>query len=334
VSIVIPARNEERAIGASLDAALKLDYPRFEVVVVDDCSTDGTAAEIQARAHDGRLTPVSGEPPPPGWLGKPHALAMGASKARGDWLLFMDADVRLDPRTLRDAVSYVEQKRLDHLALFPHFERLGFWEEVLVPFIAQSGFSYIPSFLARSPRLRRVALGAGAFNFVRRAAYHAVGGHEAIKASVVDDVRLAMELKRAGFRSLLEMGDHLVRLRMYHGRAEFVRGFTKNMHAVLQSAVSRHWILVGSFLLVGQLPHVLPFVFAYRGGLWAASLALLLASRALLQWRLSYPLWPALFHPIQVAVMAEIEMRSLSMAHGEGVVRWRGREYRRDKTTF
>ena len=105
VSIVVPARNEERYIGRTIDAALRLDYPDFEIIVVDDDSTDKTSAEIARRSSDARLVSVRSRPLASGWLGKPNALATGAARATGKWILFMDADVELHPQVLRDAVA-------------------------------------------------------------------------------------------------------------------------------------------------------------------------------------------------------------------------------------
>jgi chlorobactene glucosyltransferase len=346
VSLVIPARNEERAIGPTLDAALGQDYPHFEVIVVDDCSTDRTPVEIAARAGDPRLRPLTGTPPPPGWLGKPHALATGTALARGEFLLFIDADVRLAPETLRHAVGHCLRQGLDHLALFPHFVRKGFWEEALMPILAVTGLIYLPSFLAISRRLRRLALGGGAFNLVRESAYSAVGGHRKLANSVVDDVRLAMEVKRAGYASTMRLGNHLVSLRMYHGRRELVEGFTKNTHAVVPASLRRYWIVAGLGVLVGSVLQLAPFfwlvwlalfpgeAFSSAGRTLFASFLILLATRFTVQARMGYPLWPVLAHPLMVLVSAEIQLRSLLMAHRDRVVRWREREYPHETTTF
>jgi hypothetical protein len=345
VTIVIPARNEEEAIGATLDAALLQDYPHLAIAVVDDCSTDGTPREILERSGDTRLRLVTGSPPPPGWLGKPHALHLGACATEGDWILFMDADVRLERTALRHAVGYAEGAQCDHVALFPFFERKGFWEEVLMPVLAQVFVIYLPSFVVLSRRYRRLALGAGAFNLVRRSAYQSIGGHQLIKNSVVDDIRLATELKRAGFRSAMKIGVHLIRIRMYHGLGEFVAGFTKNMHAVVRAPAGAKWMLVA--LTLGQvfIIHLAPFLWplwlaAHSAGALstglplALGLALLVVSRVAVHRRFHYPLWPILFHPLQGIILAATQIRSLLMAYGDGVVRWRGREYRREGTSF
>lgn len=331
VSIVIPARNEERYVGRTLDAALGQDYPDFEVIVVDDGSTDGTADEIAARAGDERLIGLTSRPLSPGWLGKPNALATGAERATGAWILFMDADVELHPSALRDAVAASERKGWDYLTLFPRFVRRGFWEEVLMPVVPIAAFVYLPSFLVFVPRVP-VAVGGGAFGLVRRAAYESMGGHESLRNSVVDDVRLATELKRAGFRVQARMGLHRLRLRMYHGFDEIVEGFTKNAHA----GFGRSILLPVAFVLASLFVSLTPFLWplAWRSIELGLSLLLLLISRSAVQLRLGFPLWPALLSPVTTVVSLFIVLRSLRMAHDEGVVRWRGREYARDTTEF
>lgn len=341
VSIVIPARNEERYIGRTIDAALRQDYPDFEVIVVDDESSDGTAGEISLRASDARLIPIRARALSPGWLGKPNALASGAARATGKWILFMDADVELHPRALRDAVAACERGGWDHLALLPHFEREGFWEELLMPVIPVVAFVYIPSFLAFLSSTR-LAAGGGAFGLVRREAYEAMGGHDRLKSSVVDDVRLAMELKAAGFESRARLGMHRLRLRMYHGLDEFIEGFTKNAHAGFGRSVLRPVATILVSLWIGLTPFAWPVLAAlapssaFTGAVGAlgASLGLVLFSRALVHLRLDFPLWSILFSPVATVVTLIIVLRSLRMTRTEGVVRWRGREYPHETTEF
>src|SRR5688572_4214289 len=214
VSVVIPARNEEAGVESAVRSHLAQDYPELEVIVVDDRSADRTP-EILRRlaAEDPRLTVVAGIEPPAGWLGKPHALFLGARAATGEILLFADADVRYQKRALREGVAVLGDRRLDLLAFFPRFENRGFWENVLMPFLSIAVFLGF-GFLALSRRIP-LAMGAGAGNLVRRRAYEAVGGHGAIRNSVVDDVRLAVTLKRAGFRVGAFRAEERVAVRMY-----------------------------------------------------------------------------------------------------------------------
>jgi len=341
VSIVIPARNEERAVGQTIDRALRQDYSELEVIVVNDASTDGTQAVIDQRRSDARLVPVKARELAPGWLGKPNALASGASVADGEWILFMDADIELHPSAVRDAVAACEKNGWDHLALLPEFVRRGFWEELLMPLIPTVGLVYVPVFLAflrRTP----IAIGGGAFALVRRSAFEAIGGFETIKASVVDDLRLAMELKKAGFSSMGRIGTHRLRLRMYHGLREIMAGFEKNAHTGFGRSIVRPLVALPVSLWITLAPFAWPVAAAltpdtaFRAPLsyLGVSLVLVVSSRALANLRLGFPLWPIALSPIASVVFIIVVFRSLRMVRRHGVVRWRGREYPYSETTF
>jgi len=314
---------------------LSQDYPDFEVVVVDDRSADATPAILAALARESpRLTIVEGIEPPPGWLGKPHALAQGAAQATGQILLFADADVRYDARALGEAVTVLERERLDFLALLPGFEMRGFWENVLLPYVPMSFFLGL-GFLANSDRHRWIAAGGGAGNMVRRAAYDAVGGHAGIRDSVIDDVRLAMTVKRAGFRCRMAQADDRVRVRMYRGFREIVDGFTKNVS----------FVFGGWFGLVFLLGTVLTFVAAVIPPaallaaafgwpvartdvfLAAAAVVLTVLVRGLLALYLRTALWAAWTQPLMAFVWTGIIARSLYRRFVRREVRWRGRRY-------
>ena len=334
-SIVVPARDEAGEIEAAVRSHLAQDYPDFEVVVVDDRSTDGTPA-ILARlaAEDPRLIVVTGVEPPEGWLGKPHALYQGARRAAGELLLFADADVRYGPAALSDAVAMLEGERLDLLALFPRIEMEGFWENVLMPYLAVSYF-FGPAFWVNSDAQRRYAAGGGAGMLVRSSAYRAAGGHEALRASVIDDIGLAIRVRRAGGRCRMAMADDQVRLRMYRGFRQVFDGFTKNMAFVFEGglglflAISTFftflaWSLPAAVLGAAVLGLDVPAV-DVRLAAWAFLLTVV--ARAALGLYLKYPLWTSVTQPFTAAVWAAITARSLTWRFFHRRVRWRGRTY-------
>lgn len=340
VSVVVPARDEERSIGACVDAALRSDYPHFEVIVVNDRSSDNTAQELLQRAHDPRLKIIDSPEPPAGWLGKPHALSQGTRQASSDWLLFMDADVVLSPECLRAAIACTQRERLDHLSLFPDLERKGFWEELLMPSLATAFFVLAPSFVSLLPRTR-LAFGGGAFNLVRASAYFDIGGHQLLKRSIIDDMRLAIELKKAGYRCRIRMGRRWLRLRMYHGRREIAAGFTKNAHVFMMDRPVRGAMGLVLLALAELVPFGWPlwWVASLFGGpapplTLAVALALSLGSRTAVHWRMGYRLWPVLLTPVSLWMGFIIIARSLVMAYGQGVIQWRGRSYPRGETEF
>jgi chlorobactene glucosyltransferase len=334
VSVVIPARNEEKDIERTVRSHLAQDYPDLQVIVVDDRSVDRTPEILRTLAReDPRVTVVAGSDPPAEWLGKPHALHLGTGAADGDLLLFADADVRYDRRAIRDAVVVMEDRGLDLLAFFPRFENRGFWENVLLPFLSVAVFLGF-GFLARFRRVP-LAMGAGAGNLVRRGAYEAVGGHAAIRRAVVDDVRLAVAAKRAGFRVAAFRAEDRVAVRMYRGFRQVWNGFTKNV-AWAYSGVGGVVLFALTVLLlaVAMAPAVVLIAASVGASLPSADVrlaaALFVSSilvRATLARALQGPIWPAATHPLMAAVWTGIIGRSFYWKLVRKEVLWRGRRY-------
>lgn len=333
VSIVVPARNEERSIERAIRAHLAQSWPRFEIVVVNDRSADATG-EILARLQkeDARVVVVDGSEPPEGWLGKPWALQQGSEQARGELLLFVDADVLYAPGALTAAVAEIEESDVAMLSLFPRFEMRGFWENVAIPYMATIAFTILPLWLANRTRIPIFAAGGGPGNLVRRRDYDAAGGHAQLKDAVVDDVALARLLRRGGCRTRMVRADDLVSLRMYHGGREVLDGFTKNAFAALfRSYVAA--ILSALFLL---FLHVLPYAAAIAGSRLAlATLGLILLVRLILFASLGYSLlYAAIGHLPMTLTWLVIATRSMWVTGVRGRLQWRGREYDASRTRF
>jgi chlorobactene glucosyltransferase len=342
LSIVVPARNEERAVEAGVRSLLAQEYPRFEVVVVEDRSTDRTG-EILARlaAADPRLTVLRGVEPPPGWLGKPHALWQGALRSTGELLLFADADVRYHPRAAAEAVGFLERRRVDLVAFFPKLETAGFWEPVLMVNLLIAIY-FGPGFLANVDWLRLVAVGSGAGNLVRRRVYDAVGGHEALRTSVIDDVRLALEVKRAGYRARAVIATDRIAVRMYQGFREIWDGFTKNTAFVLGGLTGfAVLLLVVLSIVFSVLPPAVALAALLGGAVSAgnvtlacASVGLLLAARIALSFATGEPIWPAPTQPLMSLVWGGILFRSAWHRYVLRSVVWRGRSFDATKADF
>ena len=195
VSIVIPARDEAHIIERTVRAFLAQDYENFEVIVVDDRSTDGTG-DIVRRINDPRLIVVETAERPAGWLGKTWALQQGAERARGELLLFVDADLIYAPPAIRAAVEYLERSGSGLIALLPHFEMPTFAEQVAMPMLGFFVFSGMPLWYSNRSRRLGVAIGGGAGNLIRRDVLDAIGGFGPLKDAVVDDVGLARLARR------------------------------------------------------------------------------------------------------------------------------------------
>ncbi|HUP60325.1 MAG TPA: glycosyltransferase [Thermoanaerobaculia bacterium] len=334
VSVIVPARNEERAVERTVRALLAQTYPALEVIVIDDRSTDATG-EILARVaqEDSRLTILHGEETPAGWLGKPWALQQGSARARGELLLFIDADVIYEPDAIAAAVAHLEERDLPMITLLPRFEMHGFWEHIAMPNLAVFAFTMIPLWLVNHSRIPFLGIGAGTGNLMRRDDYVTVGGHEALKAAVVDDVALGSLFRRSGFRTEVVLADDFVSVRMYHGLGEIVRGFTKNMFAVL----NRNYAIALFFLVLTGIFHLLPYVLALSGD-WVAITTILIigVSRSILfiALRCSRLDNAMLGHPLMTCVWSWILLRSLWLTGVRRRLEWRGRRYDASRTRF
>jgi len=332
LSVVIPARDEERAIGRTVAAMLAQTYPHLEIVVVNDRSADGTGA-VLASFDDPRLVVVHAtEDPPPGWLGKPWALHQGSLRARGELLLFVDADVLYQPDAIAAAVAHLQERDLPMLALFPRFEMHGFWEHVVLPNLAVFAFSVLPVWLTNRTRIPLLAVGGGPGNLVKREDYDAAGGHEALRDAVVDDVGLARLMRRHGRRTEVVRAEELISVRMYHGLREIVHGFTKNAFPV----INRNYFAGLFFLFGAVVVHILPYALAFTGGaIWLATVALITAVRVILFQALRYRLDNALLgHPLMIGTWCLILVRSIWYTGIRRQLLWRGRTYDASRTRF
>lgn len=333
VSVVIPARNEESAIERTVRAFLAQTYPNLEVIAVDDRSTDSTGAILERiAAEDSRLVVLHGEEPPAGWLGKPWALHRGSLAARGELLLFVDADVHYAPDAVTAAVAELEERRVPMLALLPKIEMHGFWEHIAMPNLSVMAFSLLPLTLSNRSKIKGIAVGAGTGNLVRRSDYDAAGGHEALKDAVVDDVGLARLLRRGGRRTVAVRADDFVSVRMYRGLREIVHGFTKNCFTTFNRSYVTAALLV-PFTIVFQ---VLPFVMMFTGdAIFIAAAAVITLSRVILFAALGYRLDNAIFGTVPMALLwLYILFRSVWYTGIRRQLHWRGRTYDAAGTRF
>jgi chlorobactene glucosyltransferase len=329
VSVIIPARDEERTIERTVRALLAQTHQALEVIVVNDRSTDRTGEIL--RSIDGVIV-VDGEEPPDGWLGKPWALHQGSRRAKGELLLFIDADIIYERDAVAAAVARLEDSGKAMLTLFPRFEMRGFWEHVAMPMLAFTGFSLIPTWLGNRTRIPLLAIGGGTGNLIARADYDAAGGHTSLKDAVVDDVALARLVRRGGQQTEIARADDLVSLRMYHGGREIVEGFTKNSFAIVGR--SYFFGIANAVLMVAF--HLLPFALALAGNrLAAATVAVIILARLILFRALRYRLDNALLgHPLMIGFWGWVFLRSIWYTGVRRRLDWRGRTYDARRTRF
>ncbi len=328
VTIIVAARNEERNIGVALQSLLLLDYPRYQLIVVNDRSTDQTGAILeQMAASDRRLQVIHVTELPDGWLGKNHALWQGSCRAAGDLLLFTDADVVMAPDTLARAAGYLRQEGLDHLAATPEAHMPGLFLSMFGAAFGLFFGLFTRPWKAGDPA-SRCHIGIGAFNLVRAEAYRRVGGHKTIALRPDDDLKLGKILKKNGFRQNLVYGTGLISVEWYASVRELVLGLEKNVFA---GTDYRLWLAAA-----GVLFHLVCSLWPYlalgltRGPTFAvyaatvAVISLLVADGARFH---GYSPWYALGFPLTAGLFAFIIARSVTCNLVRGGIRWRGTFY-------
>jgi glycosyltransferase involved in cell wall biosynthesis len=331
VSIIVPARNEEADIELTLARLLQLDYDNYEVIAVNDRSTDRTGKIMEdvagrAAAH-GRLRVIHHRELPPGWLGKTHAMWTAANEATGDWLLFTDADVLFKPDSVRRALAYAEAERADHLVLFPQMIMSLPGEYMMIAFFHTMFVFVHRPWKVADPKARD-HMGVGAFNLIRRGVYQAVGTYKALRMDVLDDMKLGKVVKNAGFAQRNVCGGDLISIRWAQGARGVVDNLTKNFFAVLSF---RWWLTLISALGLAFL-NLMPFLgVALARGWERLPYAVALASMFLiyvgLSSRFGVPAYYFLLHPVSAALCIYTLLRSMCHALWNGGVVWRGTRY-------
>jgi cellulose synthase/poly-beta-1,6-N-acetylglucosamine synthase-like glycosyltransferase len=338
VSILVPARNEEhRILPDCVRSILAQDYGRFEVIAVNDRSTDATGAILQTLAKsDDRLLVIEGEEPPAGWLGKPNALQQALNHARGEWILATDADMLFDPAALRTAMDRTLEYKGDAMSLIPHFEAISFWERVMIPTWFWALLMFTVFYRTSNPKTQG-AVGIGGFFLLRRTVLERVGGYEALKDEVMEDVRLAEMIKRSGAHLSTEYAPNLVRTRMYSNFREMWECSTKNWFSGMKFSLPLALAGVVSMYLISVVPPLIALaslVALASGGssdLWPvlipASLSWLLQVLvlALVSVRSEVPFAYGLTAPLGLSVLyAMLFDSSIRISTGKGVI-WKGR---------
>jgi chlorobactene glucosyltransferase len=340
VSVIIPARNESTTIETVVRSVLASRYHPLEVIVVDDRSTDETAAAVaRLAAEDSRIRLLPGAPLPAGWYGKPWACVQGARAATGHLLLFTDADTRHEPELLGRAVGALQRERADLVTVAPHQRCVTLWERLIMPQIwLLLALRYHPSRVNRARREREV-IANGQFILTPREAYDAVGTHEAVRHEVAEDLALAQAYFRQRRRIHFAFAERLMETRMYHNLPHLVEGWSKNVYLggrrsfpnepafralvpVLLASALLFWLVPAAVLLAGIMgAGVSPLLPA----------AVVATSLSVLFWMLiahgmEIPPAYGLGYPVGAAMALYIVARSTW--RGGRRVEWRGRVYR------
>ena len=341
VSIIVPARTEESNLPTLLDSLLGTGYDAVEILVVNDRSTDGTAAVARGYAErDSRVRLVEGAELPAGWFGKPWACVQGYREARGDLLLFTDADTRHAPELLGRAVGALESQAKDLVTVIGRMICGSFWERVIMPIIgALLAIRFHPTVVNRARRARE-AIANGQFILVTRASYEAVGTHEAVRHEVAEDLALAQLYFRAGRPQLFAFGLRLLGTRMYTSLAGLVEGWSKNVYVggrrtypdepVLRALIPVMFVCGALFWLLPPAALVLALAGATPALLEPAVWATGLSALFWVLFNAGFGINPlyGFSYPLGVVMTGWIFARSTR--RGERRIEWRGRTYTAD----
>ena len=335
VSILVPARNEERIISRCINSLIAQDYENFEIIVLDDNSTDRTEEILNEFAKsDARIRILRGKPLPNGWVGKNFACHQLYKAAKGEYLFFVDADTWHHKNTLFKSVAAVLESKADFITLLPTEIVESLSERMIVPFIHFVVMCFFPLKLISGSKNPLFSFSVGQYMFFKRSAYDAIGGHAAIPGEIVEDIQMGKRIKRFGFRQLLLDGKGMVYCRMYNSLKEVWRGFSKSLFAAFKFKLPP---LIFVIITVDAL-FLTPFLFLIsllvKGTfvspnlfLLAAQVLLIFIIRALMSHRFRYSYLDVFMHPVSIFHINMIAFYSI-FRHMKGIgVIWKDRRY-------
>jgi hypothetical protein len=328
ISVLFAARDEALKLPQSLPTLLAQDYPDNEVIGVDDRSQDATAEILEEYSRrDAKLKAVRVRELPAGWLGKPHALAEAYGRARGEWLVFTDADVRFAPDLLRRAMALAMEKGWDHLTLLAAVEMPKFWEKVAITYLGFCFVLGVRPWRVDNPRTGSY-MGVGAFQLIRRSTYEAIGTHRRLAMEVVDDMKLGKMVKQGGFRSGVATSEGFVDVRWQIGLGNVIEGLTKNMFASAGYSVARMLLGVLGIFAISILPLLaVPLLHGIPRILAAISIVCGLIFHGMIVRGIKLSPLYGLTHPLGAAILCYIALRSMVVTLWRGGVVWRDTFY-------
>lgn len=328
VTVVVAARNEQPNIEAGLRSLLKLDYAGLRIIAINDRSTDQTGDILNNVAdEDERLEVIHVDDLPPGWLGKNHALQIGADRSDSEWLLFTDADIVMEPTTLRRAIRYAMENEIDHLPIMPQIRMPGWFLEAMGLTFGLYLHTFVRPWDVVKPE-SRAHVGIGAFNLIRADVYRKIGMHKAIAMRPDDDLKLGKLVKLNGFRQEMMFSDELMYVPWYGSMREMILGLEKNQYSGVDY---RLWIIITSTIVILSM-HVWPFLAVFFTSgivqmLYAGVVIWLLV--LCVSTAIDCGLRPscALAFPITGCVFVYIQWRSIIVTYWNGGIRWRDTLY-------
>jgi glycosyltransferase involved in cell wall biosynthesis len=332
ITVIVPGRNEEQGVEDCLRTLLDIDSVRLEILAVNDRSTDATGAIMERVAAEGRaqgksISVLHVTELPAGWLGKTHAMALAARQASSPWLLFTDADVHFAKDSLLRAMNLAAAESADHVVIFPSLVLKTFGERMMIAFF--QGIAAIASrFWRISDPKAKESMGVGAFNLIRADVYRDMGGFEALRMEVLEDLKFGFEVKHQGYRQRVAFGRDLVRVRWAVGLSGIIRNITKNFFAVFRFRVGITIVACLGLGLIGVVPFLLLIT-----GPWPLRIpSLLILAMLVLLYRYyrqftGIPAAYVLTFPVAACLVVYSILRSMTITLVRGGVNWRGTHY-------
>lgn len=336
VSILVPMRNEEQNAEPCLTSLLNLDYPKFEVIALDDDSTDNTKKilyDLQKKYK--KLKIIENNFLPEGWIGKSWACKLLTDQSTGEYLLFTDADTIHKTESLKKIMNCMNRYDSDLISILPEQKLVTFPEKLLVPFLYFVLAVFLPMFMIKYNKFPRFSAAIGQYLLFKRAAYEKIGGHEAVRNSIIEDLHLARLIKQNNLKLTLLDGSDLVTCRMYRELNEIITGFTKNMFAGLGKSLP---VMIFSVILSAILffmPFALSIITLF--GVWSNSFILYLlfsqiiviyTMRLLLSVRFKQGFLSPAMHPVGMLMLYFILFYSYWSDRVKGITSWKGRIYK------
>ena len=335
VSVLVPARNEEHNIRHCVESLLTQDYPAFEVIVLDDGSTDNTCSILrELEMSHPQLRVLTGGELPAGWVGKNYACQQLADAATGSWLLFTDADTLHERHSISASLATAEHRKADLLTLIPRQVMVTFSEKLILPLLHFISMTLLPFYFVEFTRLPHFAIGIGQFMLFRREVYTAIGGHEAVGNALVEDVWLARRVKEFGYRLVVASGVDKVQCRMYRGFDEIWRGFSKNIFAGFNFSFATMTVVMIMLFLLFVVPFGMLSTALFNASIMSDTLVLpatqvlcIYGIRLMLSLKFRLGVVSAVFHPVGILFVLAISWNSYRwIATGQGA-QWKGRAY-------
>lgn len=327
VSILIPMRNEEKNVTTLIQNLKELTYENFEVILLDDRSEDNTKPlALKAIGSDKRFQLMEGVPLQEGWVGKVHACHQLSKQATGDYLLFIDADVRLHEDSIEKTLPFFQTNKIKLVTGFPRFPVTSLLSILLVPMQHLVVWTHLPAFFANYTRFTKSTAAHGAFMLFETKAYEAIGGHSSVQSSLVEDVHIARKLKENGYFVKLINNTAYVTCHMYDTNKEVWEGFLKNIY----TGIGRSKMMVFMLTIYYTLFYIVPFPLAIINFDWLYALPVLLIfmQKAFIDWQTRQKMWLFLLMPFSAIAFIMIMHASMWRSILKQDYMWKGRAYK------